>query len=157
LTWLPWIGASFPIRCPDNRLLIVAESHYSNEEDPAKIAADLRGILNNRDFTREVVRDSATEREWRNKTLDAIPKLLFATPQIERQKFWNDIAFYNFVQRPMNCGTDRERPQPKEFEQGWLVFADVLRVSNPAIASLSAYQRRTVSVFSCRESRLPSQ
>ena len=28
LKWLPWVGPSFAHRSPENRLLIVGESHY---------------------------------------------------------------------------------------------------------------------------------
>lgn len=79
-----------------------------------------------------MISECAVNGQWPNKTLEAIVKLLFATTQIDRQRFWNDTAFFNLIQRPMDYGARRERPGWDEFMLGWQVFADVVRIIQPS-------------------------
>jgi len=68
---------------------------------------------------------------WGAKTGKAIPKLLFSTTEINRPRLLGDIAYYNFVQRPMNKH-EKERPTPNDFLAGWKVFAHVVRIIQPS-------------------------
>jgi hypothetical protein len=130
LTWLPWIGADFSRRNSNKRLMIVGESYYSAEQNPEKIHADIKRIISLRTLTRDAVSECCVRNEWPNKTLDAIPKLLFATPHIDRSRFWSDTGFYNFIQRPMDYGKG-ERPGRDDLVRSWQVFVDVMRIIQP--------------------------
>lgn len=133
LTWLPWIGVRYQDLPASRRLLIVGESHYSNETEAAKIAAAIDEIISRRDYTRAVVSECCIDQDWRNKTLDALPKLFFRTSAINRQAFWADICFYNFVQRPMRFNSyGPERPSFTDFVDGWGVFARVVEILRPS-------------------------
>ena len=125
LRWLPWVGRRFSKRPQDARLLIVGESHY--EENNTKYGQDPN-------FTRRVVSDHAITlrlrcraRMWQN-----LDRMLFGTVEYNRTRFWNDVAFYNFIQRPMK--NQKERPTWQDCVSGWSTFAQVVRVLNPSHA-----------------------
>jgi hypothetical protein len=131
LTWLPWVGHRFSERPPNQRLLVVGESHYFRGDTPEQRQADREEYLKFSHRTREQVSDSHINREWTTPTLTNIPKLLFNTTEIDRPKFWGDSAYYNFVQRPMNHH-EKETPSPDDFVVGWKVFAEVVRIVQPS-------------------------
>ena len=92
LKWLPWVGRRFSKRPQDARLPIVGESIY--EEDGSKWDR-------NRNFTRHEVSDHAITRRCRARMWLNLEKLLFGTDEYDRKRFWQDVVFYNFVQRSM--------------------------------------------------------
>ena len=129
LTWLPWVGRRFSKRPQGARLLIVGESQYGGEKGGSKDA------LQNPKFTRRVVSEHAINREHRKGrtyTFDNLSLLLFGTGHYDRVRFWNDVAFYNFVQRPME--DELERPSWEDFVAGWSTFLDVIHVLKPSHA-----------------------
>lgn len=133
LTWLPWTGSSFPQRAADKKLLVVGESHYFwRAVTPEEILAE-RNKPKDPQETRSMVTEALVDREWSTPTLDAIPKLLFETREIDRARFWSDSAFYNFVQRHMHYKKGNpERPTGDDFVSGWKVFIEVVRILQPS-------------------------
>lgn len=134
LTWLPWVGQNFPERLQDKRLLVVGESHYYKGETPEKLQAN-RESYKDPKSTRDIVSEQLVNCCWEggNKTLDAIPKLLFKTKtqEIDRPRLWADSAYYNFVQRPMNHNVE-EQPTSGDFVLGWKVLAEVIGIIQPS-------------------------
>jgi hypothetical protein len=127
LTWLPWVGKRFSER-PDQRLLVVGESHYYDED---KQTQNREAYLNDRESTREMILDCHAEETTR--TLCNLPQLLFKTNEIDRSAFWGDTAYFNLVQRPMDHNRKPpERPSGDDFVAGWRVFADVVRILQPS-------------------------
>ena len=45
--------------------------------------------------------------------------------------FWNQYAYYNFVQRPMNEETG-ERPSDEDFDRAWHTFFELIKVLKPS-------------------------
>ena len=134
LTWLPWVGASYADRREDQKLLIVGESHYvrpKKEEDLSKV---IDNHLKYHDYTRDVVSECLVYQEWPNRTLDTLPKLLFGTDEIDRELYWGDTAYYNFIQTPMHYNREGspERPSWDAFVNGWASFLDVVRILQPS-------------------------
>lgn len=129
LSWLPWIGQRFYTRPAAQKLLIIGESHYytTPKERQDRIA--------NKNYTREIAAECLIQQAWPSPTLDAIPKLLFNTTDINRDKFWADTAYYNLVQRLMDYSPNREHheiPGPSDFSLGWEVFSKVTNILRPS-------------------------
>ena len=132
LTWLPWVGARVPQLETGRRVLIVGESHYSNEPAPAKVGKHIASLLADRSFTRNVVRQCPVNLEWRNPTLENIGRFLLGTRASDRRQLWSELAFYNFVQRPMAYAARKERPTWEDWVRGWNVFEGVVSILKPA-------------------------
>ena len=113
-------------------LLIVGESHYEEPEDDTKYGQDPN-------FTRKVVSDHAITLRCRARMWQNLDRMLFGTDEYCRTRFWNDVAFYNFVQRPMK--NQKERPTWQDYVSGWSTFAQVVRVLNPSHALHLGVQR----------------
>jgi hypothetical protein len=133
LTWLPWVGENFSRRSQKQRLLVIGESHYYRGTTPEELETNRKSYLADRQTTRDIVSEQLVNHEWEggNRTLDAIPKLLFNTHQIDHGRLWADSAYYNFVQRPMNWSVN-ENPCPNDFTDGWKVFVDVIGLLKPS-------------------------
>src|ERR1700739_1185881 len=117
LVWLPWVGQNFSQRPAHKRLLVVGESHYFDGPTLEERQANRKKWLKYPKLTRDVVSESLINREWTTPTLTNISKLLFKTTEIDCLKLWNDSAFYNIVQRPMDYKQDGqpERPTGDDF------------------------------------------
>ncbi len=134
LTWLPWVGAKYAERPENQRLLIVGESHYVRPKEGEDLAKMIEDHLNYPDYTRDVVSECLIHQEWPNRTLDTLPKLLFGTGEIDRERFWSDTAFYNFIQNPMHYNREGspERPSWDAFVAGWTTFIAVVHILRPS-------------------------
>lgn len=134
LTWLPWVGASYTERPQDQRILIVGESHYVRPARERNLAEVIQEHLSYENYTRDVVSECLIHQEWPNRTLDTLPKLLFGTSEIDRELFWCDTAYYNFVQSPMHYNREGspERPSWESFVDGWGVFLQVVSLLRPS-------------------------
>lgn len=134
LTWLPWVGEAFLDRPHTERLLIVGESHYVRPKDGEDLSKVIADHLSYADYTRDVVAECLVYQAWPNRTLDTLPKLLFGTDQIDRERYWSDTAFYNFIQVPMHYNREGspERPSWEAFVAGWSSFLDVVRILEPS-------------------------
>jgi hypothetical protein len=124
LTWLPWVGQAFPKRLPQQRLLIVGQSHYYKAPDQT---AD--------DYVRDPysTRDVVSEQGYGTRTWKRIPILFFNKSEVDYNSFWSNIAFYNFVQRPMkSLGGQREQPSFEDYMSGWAVFLETVKIVEPS-------------------------
>jgi len=139
LAWFPWVGKDYN-KTP-GRMLIVGESHYAKETDKKKTDDKLAKISANRYETRENVAEYPIEGsdagwEKNNPTFDNLHRSLLETDLLnprdkdKRGLLWNQIGYYNLVQRPMDYGR-RERPNPDDFINGWLVFSQLVKVLRP--------------------------
>lgn len=133
IPWYPWVGVNYVNS--KNRIMIIGETHYSNEAEPEKIAQSLIDCANNRNFTKEVIMESGIRLDWRNKMLDGLYSALFGKNILldsERIRFWQSISFYNFIQRPMEYNTKKkERPTEKDFYEGWRTFVNLVSILKP--------------------------
>ena len=143
LVWLPWVGENYPNRPPLSRLLIVAESHYikagGGEDDDVRrkqLEKLRKQHTTDKQYTRAVVSEYCVNDSWGccNRTLDGIPKTLFGTVEIDRERFWSDAAFYNFVQRPMDYQRQGgpEQATWDDFSSAWPVFLEVIKILEPS-------------------------
>ncbi len=128
LTWLPWIGKDF--KKNERRLIIVGESHYTfgdNDEDYQK---HFQEATNNKTFTRECIYESPVCGDWRNNTFDNIHRVLLRSNDFDKELFWEQVVFYNFIPRLMDYRV-KERPNRFDFYSSWKTFIEVITILNP--------------------------
>lgn len=132
LTWLPWVGRAYEHKPLPARLLIVCESHYTNEPDEVKARQIIEQHHRYPNYTREIVQELGPDRDWENKTFNALHKTLFLTDAPNREAFWADVCCYNFVQRMLWYPPGNpERPTYEDFIHGWRVFLEVAALLKP--------------------------
>jgi hypothetical protein len=123
LKWLPWIGNSS--KC---KILLVGESHYTTTEE------DLKNQEND-DYTRKVVNDMGVNgNKYKSPFFPNILRLFLSRTDLtheQRQSFWDNMAFYNFIQTPME--TKKGRPQKSDYELGWENFYEMIKVLKPEV------------------------
>jgi hypothetical protein len=132
LSWLPWIGSDYFKN--NNRLLIIGESQYAQGETAATYQEDLARV-NEMDFTRNAVLQTQIQNHYKHPALDNLLKALWGNVSINKEKLWQELAFYNFVQRTMDYssfnGNKAEQPTNTDFDEGWKVFAEVIKILKP--------------------------
>jgi hypothetical protein len=137
LTWLPWVGKEYNT----GKVLIVGESHYTAELALADASNKKFRTIENPRYTREIVAEYPIYFDWgrHNPTFDNINRAILRTALVNqnemamRGRLWDQLAFYNFVQRPMDYGAGRrERPQTVEdYYAGWPVFIELIKTIQP--------------------------
>jgi hypothetical protein len=130
LTWVPWVGTKYAELPDGKRVLIVAESHYTDEQDPEKIPQWMEGAMSDKTFTRAIVTEGLIDCDWPNRTFATMHQLFYGPA--DRKAFWTNLAFYNIVQRPMWYRTGNpERPTWEDFWNGWKPFLKVVEILKP--------------------------
>jgi hypothetical protein len=130
LTWVPWVGKNYANLPESRKVLIVAESHYTNEQDAEKMTLTVEQIMGDKSYTRAVVSESLINAEWTTRTLSTMHQL-FYSPN-DRDAFWNDVAYFNLIQRPMwYRDGNPERPAWQDFWAGWEAFLKVVEILKP--------------------------
>ncbi len=115
--FLPWIGSNYHLhpKLP-GRILIIGEAHYA--DDDAK-----------RCLTRLVI-----QRQWQGEPYAYFTRILrvltSAGDPIDRESFWNTVAFYNYVQRIVS-GNARVPPSRRQWDEAHDVLPEVLEELRP--------------------------
>ncbi len=141
LNWLPWVGKEYFDSGHRVSVLIVGASHYliDDKEHPEKTEKN-KEEAKRPDFTRNVIQTKCIDDKKKTQpTFDNLARCLFGNPKIEgvpkeerkkmRENKWKQLAFYNFVQRPME--TIDERPTSGDIKKGWKVFAELIKMLKP--------------------------
>ncbi len=125
LKWLPFIGANYDIN--KNKILLVGESHYYDPKTE-------NNNFEKQEFTRMIVDEMALNSlQYGSPFFNRISELL---NYLDRIELWSGTSFYNFIQKPMNKGEKAvqgviERPTKKDFEDGWKIYFDVIKITKP--------------------------
>lgn len=130
LTWHPWVGRNYSKLPSGDRLLIVGESHYIGEKDPAKISDSIQKHHGDWTVTREAVINGFIKKAWTNPTYSGVDQLLLPGEAQDRHAFWGDVCFYNFIQRIMS--STGERPAKDDNTKGWKAFLKVVEILQPS-------------------------
>lgn len=122
----PWVGDRYSSAPLGKRVLVLGESHYC--ADPAREAVP--GI------TRSVIADlfdpGSVHEPYKNtytKFIKALTGKFGDLSATDKEKAWNGVAFYNFVQVAMTG--PRTAPTAEEFRMSDGVFWEVLRELKP--------------------------
>lgn len=124
LKWLPWVGNEY--FDSERRILIVGESHYLTGSKSNRLEAEK---LN---FTLNVIQTFCIDHREPQPTFDNLNRCLFGKKNPKkkvRTEMWKQLAFYNFVQRPME--SIDERPTNEDLKTGWKVFAELIKILKP--------------------------
>jgi hypothetical protein len=125
IKWLPWIGENY--FNGDKRILVVGESHYYNPQEVGSFEKHQSPT-----FTQEVIDEMARQRDYYNtKIFQNFHKALIGNDEFDADKFWNQLAFFNFVQRPMD--TNKGRPGYDDFLESWKSFKIILSELKPTL------------------------
>lgn len=127
LTWLPFVGDNYLSNDLKNKVLIVGESHYFKPDEENSLEKHM-----DPSFTREIVQEMAFDREYFNVNLFSnFHKAMMGNDEFDTATFWNELAFYNFVQRPLDGGYN-ERPSSYDFDASWVTFFQLVNVLEPS-------------------------
>ena len=125
LKWLPWIGGSYGNS--EIRILVIGESHYYNPDEENSFEKHQAPV-----FTREVIEEMAMQREYYNtKVFQNFHRALLGNDSFDATKFWNNMAYYNFIQKPMN--TNKGRPTNQDFTENWSGFIKLAEILKPTV------------------------
>ena len=161
LKWFPWIGKEY--FDSERRILIVGESHYliDDKEHPEKTEKN-KEEANRPDFTRNVIQTKCIDVSGEVPTFDNLNRCLFGKKNPKkkvRTEMWKQLAFYNFVQRPME--TIDERPTSGDIKKGWKVFAELIKMLKPThcifigfAAADSGHRKPYICKFPCSKEKV---
>ena len=123
LTWHPYVGSDFE----NNRILIVGESHYLKQIEINSFEKHLDPL-----FTRHIVQDMCFDRDYyKIKIFTNFHRAMMGNDTFDTYPFWNQYAFYNFIQRPMEEESG-ERPTHEDIDHAWHTFFELIQVLNPS-------------------------
>ena len=127
INYLPWIGKHYSTTgFGGKRILALGESHYCDKSSDAT-----------EDITRKVIADlfdPQSEHEAYKNTYTKFAVALLGRDSLsfeDKERFWNSIAFYNYVQVPMTGA--RVAPSQKDFNDSEAAFFEVLESLRPDI------------------------
>lgn len=133
LKWLPFVGDNYPTLPLEQKLVLIGESHYY---EPTEGEGSLQKHQDE-NFTRKVIQDVAIGREYRtykNRAAKLFPNVhftFFGNDSFDSKLLWDNVCFYNFIQRPMN--TKGGRPTDSDWKEGWRVFQGVISIVKPSV------------------------
>jgi hypothetical protein len=127
LTWIPWVGTNYDFE-PEAQFLIVGESHYAQDNQGRFSEKHYNQMLSNRNETRKVVKLAiAADGGW--KFFKNASKAIMGTSRSDISLLWSNVAFMNFIQKPMK--TNSGRPSSQDYRDGWENFIEVIQVLKP--------------------------
>jgi len=132
LKWLPWVGKNYSNN--KRRLLIVGESHNIDIENEEEYDKEKKQAEGNENHTREVVNKLAIIRKEKKgrRYFDNTYRVLLNDNNF-KALFWDQVCFYNFIQKPMDYRDKKnpQRPTNTEFYNSWNPFIDLIKILNP--------------------------
>ena len=114
----PWIGSNYGSAASGVRLLVLGESHHS--DDPESI--DTQSIV--QEWT-----DGYTDRSYAFFTKLAIALTGKEPHELDRTEAFSQVAFYNYVQRVLDGS--RKSPEEEDFKASEPAFRAILQVLRP--------------------------
>lgn len=145
LTWLPWVGKNYNAF----KVLIVAESHYVNTDEPQLVKEKKAEYMSDPLSTRKVMAEyplHGYNAGWvnhagrhNNPTIDNLSKVLCGSALLgesdlkRRSELWSRLAFMNFIQRPMwySKTHGKERPVGNDRTIGWKATLGAIDILKP--------------------------
>lgn len=119
----PWIGNQYENGLRGAKVLILGESHY------------LWNKYGGRDESKNVVQQTIDQgpgnRFWHRVQIGFIGHVATAE---ERRDFWESVAFYNFIQKPMT--SHRTRPTAKQWQFAADPFLGILDRLKPELVAV---------------------
>lgn len=126
LVFKPWIGKQYSKGISGKRVMVLGESHYCERAEDAvpSMTSDIIMDLFDNDSEHEPYKNTYTKFEralmGREVAFD------------EKEKVWNSVAFYNYVQHPIDKA--RKAPTAEEFASSEKLFFEILEELKPDCA-----------------------
>ncbi|WP_158642852.1 hypothetical protein [Mucilaginibacter ginsenosidivorax] len=128
LTWLPWVGEHYSVLPAENRVLLIGESHYLTDSAGSKAEHEKDNL------TRRIVGSKGIDQKGRSNFYINTQKLMLGNGTLQKREryiFWSRLAFYNFIQTPMD--SLKHRPTEEHMLIASDNFIDVIKVLKPSV------------------------
>lgn len=122
-TFEPWIGENYQNGGKIGlRILILGEAHYGNPDEKTT------------DFTQRIVKKLGQEQRFAffTKVQQLIQNRTEFIPSEDRKTFWDQVAFYNYIQ-DFPGKTSRIRPTKQMWEEASPIYLETLKELNPEL------------------------
>lgn len=106
LYWNPFICKNYFEN--KHRILVISVSNYKNTN----------GKFKEKQFTNYVVNEYAIEENNYSKLFSNFHKVLFGNMPFVKQKLWNNLTLYYFIQTPME--SNKKKSSFNDFFDGWV-------------------------------------
>lgn len=125
IKWFPYVGENFSKS--NDKILVVGESHYYNPEEEGSYEKHQTPT-----FTIEVIKEMAIEKDYYSTNIfQNFHKAILGNDDFNTSKFWNELSYFNFIQKPMN--TNKGRPIYSDFYNSWSSYLEIVKVLKPKI------------------------
>lgn len=125
IKWLPWVGENY--LKSENKILVIGESHYYKPEENGSFEKHQSPT-----FTKKVIKEMAIEKDYYStKVFQNFHKAMMGNDNFNALKFWNQLAYFNFIQKPMN--TNKGRPNYDDFYNSWSSYIEIVKILQPKI------------------------
>lgn len=127
----PWVGTDYRSGgIFKKKILIVGESHYCDSQCEGCGTEACSGCHS---FTTDVINDYLNPKEW-NRWMNTFRKFEHSlvnhkTGAEESRAIWDSVAFYNFLQSPMQSA--RQSGTPEQYRDAAVPFFQVLNELRP--------------------------
>lgn len=123
LTTKPWVGKNYESGINNKKILVLGKSHHCAKRSDFTPAITIEVIkdLFNPDSEHEPYKNTYT------KFMNALSGEKLSIE--EKEKWWNRVSFYNYVQVPIE--TARQSPTAEEFKNSEKAFFEVLEELRP--------------------------
>lgn len=140
LYWFPFVGKDYFRN--SSKILVIGESHYAGIE--SSYGSEEYDIKANEwrdpESTRQCLIEERYKEYWRNKTYKNISFLLSGSENNPPEGIWNNIAYYNLVQKLLpNMG---HRPSYEQFLDGIHMLPDIISLLQPDLCILIGVSSR---------------
>lgn len=126
----PWVGKDYKNR--PYHALIIGDSHYAVDNNGNFCPEEFFNFINNYDSTRDVVscviKDVVNKQSTWTMYRNLINTFTSYSPG-EVKYLWSNVAFYNFIQRPME--EIHQEPSKGDNITGWICFYELLNILKP--------------------------
>ncbi len=128
LKWLPWIGSNFGKEEQLSKILIVGESHYLQRGNDVSKYEESKKKHSDPNFTREIISEMQRN-EYKLKIFNNLNAIFQCQSDLEIHNFYSKIAFYNFIQEPV----ENIKIRPTDFRNDWKAFKAIVKTIEPDI------------------------
>jgi hypothetical protein len=128
LAWLPWVGEHYSALPTENKVLLIGESHYLIDDPGSKTEHKSHNL------TRRIVGSKGVDKKGKSSFYANTQKMILGNGTLkkrERYVFWSRVAFYNFIQTPMNSISNRPEDEHKLTASD--NFIDVIKILKPSV------------------------
>ena len=126
----PWVGRNFASSKP--RVLLLGDSHYATNEDGSHSEEDEIRFKTDKESTRETINcaiENFCEQGSSWKMFNGLLSTFTNTTPESVKTFFGKVAFYNFIQEPMEYSDSK--PTDRQKMEGWQCLAKVIEILKP--------------------------